>query len=43
MTITVDSDKLWAMVRELNEKSYLYSEMADKLTKLIQKLEGETL
>lgn len=43
MTITVDSDRLWAMVRELNEKSHLYSDTADKLTKLIQQLEGECL
>lgn len=43
MIIKVDSDRLWAMVRELNEKSHLYSDMADELTKLIQKLEGETL
>ena len=31
---------IWTKVRELNEKSHLYSEMADELTELAQQLEN---
>ena len=35
----IETEKIWAMVRELNERSHLYSNMADELTKLVQDLE----
>lgn len=35
----IETEKIWDTIRELNEKSHLYSEMADKLTKLVQDLE----
>lgn len=39
MKTEIDTSRIWARVRELNEKSHLYSEMADELTKLAQELE----
>lgn len=36
----IETEMLWEKVRELNEKSHLYSEMADELTKLAQNIEG---
>lgn len=39
MKVEIDTNRIWAKVRELNEKSHLYSEMADELTKLAQELE----
>lgn len=35
----IDTEKIWARVRELNERSHLYSSVADELTKLVQDLE----
>lgn len=40
MKTVIETDKLWEKVRELNEKSHIYSEMADELTKLIKQLEN---
>lgn len=39
MKVEIDTNRIWAKVRELNDKSHLYSEMADELTKLAQELE----
>lgn len=39
MKVEIDTEKIWAKVRELNEKSHLYSEMADELLKLVQEIE----
>ena len=35
----MDVNILWEKVRELNDKSHLYSEMADWLTQLAQQIE----
>ena len=35
-----DAERIWLKVRELNEKSHIYSEVADELTKLAQEIEG---
>lgn len=35
-----NTEKIWLKVRELNEKSHIYSEVADELTKLAQEIEG---
>ena len=40
MKVEIDTSRIWAKVREYNEKSHLYSEMADELTKLAQELEA---
>ena len=40
MLKSIGTEKIWAKVREYNEKSHLYSEMADELTKLAQELEA---
>ena len=40
MKVEIDTEKIWAKVREYNDKSHLYSEMADELTKLAQELEA---
>ena len=40
MKVEIDTERVWAKVRELNEKSHLYSEMADEHTKLAQELEA---
>lgn len=40
MKTVIETDNLWGKVRELNEKSHIYSEMADELTKLIKQLEN---
>jgi len=39
MKIMADTEIIWARVRELNDKSHLYSELADELTKIAQELE----
>ena len=36
----IETEEIWAKIRELNERSHLYSEMADELTKMVQKLEA---
>lgn len=40
MKVEMDTSRIWVKVREYNEKSHLYSEMADELTKLAQELEA---
>ena len=37
----IDTEEIWKRVRELNEKSHFYSEMADELIRLAQKFEED--
>ena len=39
MKIMADTEIIWNRVKELNEKSHMYSKMADELTELAQQLE----
>ena len=41
MTTAETKDKLWEKVREYNQLSHIYSDMADELTHLAQELEDE--
>lgn len=39
MKVMIDTDSLWSMVRTLNDKSHLYSDVAGELSRAIQQLE----
>ena len=41
MKVTIETQTMWERVRYYNELSHVYSEVADKLAKLTQELEGD--
>lgn len=41
MKITIDTEIIWGMVRYYNNLSHEYSEIADKLTKIVQEVEDQ--
>lgn len=41
MKVTTETRLIWEKVRYYNELSHVYSEIADKLTKLAQDMENE--
>lgn len=39
MKVMIDTESLWGMVRILNDRSHIYSDLADELSRTIQQLE----
>lgn len=39
MKVMIDTESLWGMVRTLNDRSQLYSGLADELSRVVQRLE----
>lgn len=39
MKVTIDTESLWGMVRILNARSQIYSDLADELSRAVQQLE----
>ena len=39
MKVTIDTESLWGIVRTLNDKSHIYSDLANELSRAIQQLE----
>lgn len=39
MKVMIDTESLWGIVRTLNDRSQLYSDLADELSRAIQQLE----
>ena len=39
MKVMIDTESLWGMVRTLNDRSHLYSDLADELSRAVQQLE----
>lgn len=39
MKVMIDTESLWGIVRMLNDRSHLYSELADDLSSAVQQLE----
>lgn len=39
MKVMIDTESLWGIVRTLNDRSHLYSDLADEISIAIQQLE----
>lgn len=39
MKVMIDTESLWGIVRTLNDRSHLYSDLADEISSAIQQLE----
>lgn len=39
MKVMIDTENLWGIVRTLNDRSQLYSDLADELSRAVQQLE----
>lgn len=39
MKVMIDTESLWGIVRTLNDRSQLYSDLADELSRAVQQLE----
>ena len=39
MKVMIETESLWGMVRTLNDRSRLYSSLADELSRAVQQLE----
>jgi hypothetical protein len=39
MKVIIDTESLWGIVRTLNDRSQLYSDLADEISRAIQQLE----
>lgn len=39
MKVMIDTESLWGMVRTLNDKSHIYSDLAGELSRTVQQLE----
>ena len=39
MKVMIDTESLWGMVRMLNDRSNLYSDLADEISRAIRQLE----
>lgn len=39
MKVTIDTESLWGIVRTLNDKSQIYSGLANELSRAVQQLE----
>lgn len=39
MKVMIDTESLWGIVRTLNDRSHLYSDLADEISRAIQQLE----
>lgn len=41
MKVMIDTERLWGMVRMLNDRSQLYSALVDELSEVVRQLEIE--
>lgn len=39
MKVMIDTESLWGIVRTLNDRSQLYSDLADELSRAVRQLE----